>query len=297
MWDAKTEVLTDKGWKAREDLQDGVKVASLNLKNANVEFVEAQLKSKNHNGKYVAFDGMNCDGVFTDDHVSLIISHKGLEKKYAISLQEGMSIPISWERKKEDAEIADDVLKLLVWIAADGTIENTDLIRFHLKKDRKIKRLVALLKSLKINFSNNKQKDGTVKINFNTPDFLVGYRIKSFDDKLMDISKRQADLVVQEYLQTDGNMTSKNSFQITTARKEEADVLQAIFVLNGYSCNILSRKKNGNQEYVISSGNKTSCKISNLKVKSSKGTEFWGIKNSNGTCFVRRDGLVQITGV
>ena len=302
MFDSKTEVLTSNGWKRADEIEGGTiggEVATLNLQTGNVEFVpKGKVKVKEVNDKKVEFEGQNCNGAFTGNHTCLIVRRDSLEWKYALNLKEGMSVPICWTWDKEDLEIEDGVLRLLVWIAADGTLENTDLIRFHLKKDRKIKRLVALLKSLQIDYSLNKQSDGTVKINFNTPEFLSGYRVKSLDEKLIQTSKRQADLIVDEYLQTDGNMTSKNSFQITTSRKEEADVLQSIFILHGHSCNILARKKNNNQEYVISAGNKKSCKLSRVKIKSSKrGEQFYSIETDNNTLFVRRNGLVHITGV
>jgi len=297
MFDSKTEVLTDKGWVGAGDLADGASVATLNLKTGNVEFVKGKLETKAITDKKVEFTGQNCDGVFTKEHISLVVTGGELEQKYAMNLQSGMVVPVCWVWDKEDLEIEDDVLKLLVWIAADGTVENTDLIRFHLKKDRKIKRLTALLKTLKLDLSSNKQGDGTVKINIHTPEYLAGYRIKSLDEKLIGVSKRQADLLVEEYLQTDGNMTSKNSFQITTSIKEEADTLQTLFILHGYSCNILSRMKNGNREYVLSSNTKKTCKIGEVKSSPSKDESFYSVLTDNNTLFVRRDGLVHVTGV
>lgn len=293
MFDNKTEVLTETGWKMLDEIDSPV--ATLNLKTGNVEFLPGKVVSKVSDDKKVAIEGQNCDGLLTGDHVSLIVVDGELQQKYALNLQKGMTVPICWIWDKEDLDVDDSVLRLLVWIAADGTLENTDLIRFHLKKDRKIKRLSALLKSLKIDYTLNKQSDGTVKINFNMPEFLAGYRVKSLDEKLIQTSKRQADLIVEEYLQTDGNMTSKNSFQITTSRKEEADVMQILFILHGYSCNVLSRKKNGNQEFVISANNKKVCKLTDVKGKAAKG-EFFTVETKNKTLFVRRDGLVHITG-
>lgn len=296
MIDSRTEVLTEAGWKKVTDLSKDDKVATVNLKTNNVEFVKVdKVVAKNVADKKVEMLGQNCAGIFTGDHVCLTLEGSKVIKKYALNLKVGMNIPISWVWDKEDIDIDDNVLRLLVQIAADGTVENTDLIRFHLKKDRKIKRLTGLLKELKIDYTLNKQKDGTVKINFNMPDSLVGYRVKNFDDKLLQTSKRQADLIVEEYLQTDGNMTSKNSFQITTSRKDEADVMQTLFILHGYSCNVLARKKNNNQEYVISAGNKRACRVTKVKTRSIKG-EFYSVKNVNGTLFVRKDGKVHVTG-
>jgi intein/homing endonuclease len=298
-FDLSTEVLTKEGWKTKNDIKSDDYIATFNISKGFVEYQPLEkVITNNYSGKRVIIEGKNIDGVFDDKQVCLIKQGDKFIGKYALNISDKHLIPICGKTNIPDADIEDNSIRLLVQIAADGTVER-GLVRFHIKKERKIKRLTALLKEMNIDYTINKQSDASVKINMHIPDILEGYRIKSLDSKLLDLSSRQVEVLVEEYINTDGNMTSQNSFQITTSRQEEADVLQHILVTNGYSCNMVLRtrkSKKQNTSYILSGNVKSTCKVTSVSVKGTTKEGGWNVVVPNKTVFIRRNGLVQITG-
>jgi hypothetical protein len=141
------------------------------------------------------------------------------ESKYGFSGK----IPATFVPHIETAlPLSDDEIRLYVAFCADGRIEYeaTSYVRFHLKKQRKIDRLCALLTRLNIPFSfSEATKRGTRRIGFNCP-FL---KEKIFSKEWYKASVRQLSVVADECFLWDGRSDDRIFFSVD---KESADFIQ-----------------------------------------------------------------------
>lgn len=307
--DKQTEVLTFDGWKTRAQISNKDSVATVNLQTLKTEYRPIQrIVDNNFTGDVVSITGRNINARLTDEHVCVLVNKRGLPfKVFAkdFSVKTNRAILLSGQgNQSEYFGLSDDTIRLLVWIAADGSIENKNLVRFHLKKQRKIKRLTNLLTKMSISFSLNNQKSKSVKINFNYDvPYGFGITLKPITEEIRLFSKRQVDILVEEYLHTDGCKTAKRAFQISTSKKEEADLLQQVLVTNGYSCNLTKRSRNNPNHkvnYILSGNTKkiwqTTNSAKNFNIETVKNEGFWCLVVPNQTLIIRRNGMVHVTG-
>lgn len=310
--DLKTEILTKEGWKFRKDLSANDLIASVSQKTEQVEYVNPTsiVDVPNYAGKIYRINSKNVDARVTSKHCCILVKPSdGIwHKKYAENLLEktNLAIPTSANGiNKSSLKVSNNLLRLLVWIGTDGSLENTSLIRFHLKKERKIKRLTDLLKTLKISYSFNRSKTGTVKINFSKPVALASFRLKPIDPILKEMSFEQAGLFFQEYQHTDGTRPAEGhkSFQLSTSKKEEADLIQQIAVTNGFRCNQITRRRSNpkhGKQYVLSCNYRkfwqTTKSHKNVTEEISVNEHFWCVRVPNQIIIVRRNGKCHITG-
>lgn len=299
-FDDNTEVLTEAGWKCRTEVSPTEMVATFNVNTGEVEYQRALSKTEYYlKGDMLEYDGSRVNFLFTPEHRVLNRNSRGEGLKFdeISNIRSTAIIPLCGENKKSDYPISDEYLRLYINICADGSFENYGkLVRFHLRKERKIDKLVGILEELNIKYSMNKQKSGSTKINFKKPSELTAFSVKPLDrDLLMNLSKRQIDIVIDEYSLTDGCMTGENSIQISTSKESEANLLQEVFVTSGVSCNLVERQNGG---YVLSLNKKrkelifTKSNMRNLKYKG----YVWCLTVPNSTLIIRRGGKVHITG-
>lgn len=309
-FDLKTEVLTLDGWKSRVEIGNNDRAATLNLKTGKVEYQRIQnIVDVLWSGETVNLDARNVDGRFTPEHVFIYSSKrkgqlfsKGLASDF--KLRTNRRIPLCGQSSCKEYPISDNLLRLYIWMVADGSLENTTLVRFHLRKQRKINYLSSLLRKMKIRFSENVQSSGTTKINFTMPVELNKFSIKPLDGFVMKLSDRQAEIVMDEYERTDGSRLSKKSVQISTSKDSEANLLQAFFVTHGYTCNLIRRIREIGAKryitYVLSTNEKklwqTTKSWKNVRVENVVDEKFWCLKVKNKTLFIRRNGKVHVTG-
>lgn len=135
-------------------------------------------------------------------------------------------------------DFTDDEVRLFVAISSDGCIrfenDNGKYIDFHLKKDRKINRLLELLKNLNIEPRVTKYEDETFEIRF---------YVKTTFDKNLDIfykaSKEQLMILADEVLLWDGTRDeTRQHYYFSTTNKINADVVQFALAANGIRASI-----------------------------------------------------------
>lgn len=302
--DEQTELLTDRGWLYRKDLSKDDMCFSFNKSSGISSFKEIKnIFDYEYSGKMYSFKGKNVDFRATEKHRHLSIvpytdniefttSDELLNKQRWIK-NNGISI-------QNDIDLTNNLLKLLVWINADGSFCSKTLIRFHLKKERKIKRLTELLKELNIKYSYNKTKTDSIKINFTIPEKLKEYRFKPLDEKLLDMSKRQVDIFLTEYEATDGYRTSKNALQIYSCKEAEIDLIQTICVKNGICCNKTKIIRGDYLGWIASINFNREHSHINFKNKISienvVNEKVWCIETEFSNFLIRRAGKVHFTG-
>ena len=150
----------------------------------------------------------------------------------------------------------DDILRLLVWVVCDGSYSNngcgTFRIEFDFCKERKIDRVVDLLKTLRLDFNTSFNarnydevsimltKDSSAKVMS-----YLNYK-KEFPFDFMLLPKNQVDIVCDELIQSDGDYTNfidRGTFRFNTTSKHNLDIIQGMMVLNGYYANYKLKKR------------------------------------------------------
>lgn len=144
------------------------------------------------------------------------------------------------------------------------------------------------------------EKNGRVSINFTLPKELQGWVLKGLDSRLLKCNSKQFELILSAYVETDGYRKG-NSISITTAKKEEADLLSHLSVLSGYMCNVHFRihgfSKTGiydltftkKQIQMLEKPYLTECVHVDKE-------PFWCITVRNENFLMRRDGKISLTG-
>lgn len=303
--DDETEILTVDGWKMRNEIEVGTKVYSMNMGSGAFELDSVNnIVDLNYSGDVVVGDGKCHDFRFTADHD--VICKKGrdakkFEKIKAINFvsRGRATIKTSGLYKNDGISISDDMLKLYIVIAADGSIKKeTQLCRIRVKKIHKQSYISALLSRLEINY-NFYEKDGYISYNFYVPASLREMQIKGLDQSLSNCTEEQAGAVFEAYCNSDGHK-SGNTLLIYSAKEGEIDLLQHMFVLNGYMCNKYSRYHgfSGKLQHQLSVTKKSEVDIkpNRCYLETVEEEHFWCVTTSNSTWVMRRNGVVCVTG-
>jgi len=301
--DESTEILTIEGWKDYKDLIKGEKIYSYNPIKEELEydFVNNIIIHKNYFGKAYNLKGKGIDIFVTDKHRMCFINktnkYEVLEANEYFKLKSSKIYKSFNFNRNLKIDLNDDLLKLYIYLVADGNITNKTLCRFNLKKDRKVILVEDLLKKLNIIYTKN-QSRGFTRINFQMPFELYSWNIKGLDKKILDADYNQALIIKESYKNTDGNRNL-----IFTSKIEEVNLLQHMFIINGFSCKVHSRNNHGfskNTSYQLSVTPNLTQLIPriNERVKEIENYQglVWCIESNNKNFIARRNGSVFLTG-
>ena len=300
------EVLTPNGWVKVIDLNIGDTVGTINKKTKEFQYNKVNDKFVYDNyDKLYRIKSQVMDLAVTDKHglVGYNAYNNNFEEFTAEELAvcgKSYKIPCAAEEHySSGVPLSESEIRLLVNISSDGCIEK-NAIRFHLKKERKIVHLKAILDSLNIDYTESKQLCGTVKIYIPTKyskELIDKYfkESKQLPELLRDCNKEQAFIILDEYSLTDGckNNNAKNSYQIFSNKEQEIDLLQEIFAKNGIRSSKLNRRKN--QLILTANLNPlTTITRNNVELIPYKGRVSC-VSVDNGTLIVRSKGKTVVT--
>ena len=304
--DMATEVLTKDGWKFRKDLSASDQVASYNsvLKQMQYESID-EFVDLNYTGEVYHFKSKNVSQRTTNLHTMVGLTRAGAYIKKSAEevykLSEFKFITSACLSDNPGLTISDNLIRLYIAIAADGSLENTDLIRFRFKRQDKIEFIKKLLTDLNIEFRQYLRKDNVVTLNFTLPSELKDWCIKGLDKKLLNCNKDQFEIILDTYLHTDG--TDYNSYKaIYTSKKSECDIISHLATVHGYTCTTTIREANENssESYTLYLKDQQTSVMSRLKnqtvVENVIQEPFWCLKTKYQNFFIRRDGKVSLTG-
>lgn len=308
--DAETEILTSEGWKTHETIKEGDIVYSYSEERGTFEHdkVKAIHIYPEYQGEVYKFKSKTIDFTVTSNHRLVAFSttkstficeeaHNFLKRDNLNYIKAGNigGVGLGFQPR---------MLELYCAIAADGNLCNTDLVRFSVKKERKIRYIKELLESLQIDYRiKPKNKNGMTSINFTLPEELNELNIKGLDLKLTKGNRVDCEEVLRAYSNTDGGING-NQIAIYTSKESEKDILQHLFIINGYACSVSSRIHGYSVKtsYTLYVRDKKAVSIqwvynkkSLIKYKSNKEL-FWCISTQNGNFFMRRGGQVMLTG-
>lgn len=300
------EVLTPTGWRRVIDVNIGETVGTINKETKEFQWNIAKDKFVYDNYKHLYhIKSQIVDLMVTDKHG--LVGYNAYNNKFeeftaaelAVSGKNYKFICGAEKNRQLGVNIEDNMLRLLVNISSDGCIEDNG-IRFHLRKERKITHLIALLDLLGLKYSAHKQSCGTTKIRImkESAEPIINTYFdngKRLPEKLRDANPEQAKIILDEYSITDGNKhkDSKNSYQISTSKKEEADLLQEIFVKNGIRSSLIKRMK-GNYCLTVNTNPLTFISKNNVSIVPYEGRVSC-LTVDNGTLIVRSKGKTVVT--
>ena len=157
-------------------------------------------------------------------------------------------------RYVNDESKLSDLQRLYIAIQADGHYiqnQNDYTCQFHLRKERKIKRLQSILSFLNIKYSYRITKEGSIVISFR-----FGVNAKNlwdvFDAETIGVN--QAKEIIYEMTQWDGYIDKANRYNYASTKKEQTMFFELISVIAGYSHTTSEengRKENHNKVYKL----------------------------------------------
>ena len=269
----KTELLTPNGWVSLGRAKVGMKVAQYDPTNDSITFasvsdvveprVEEVLKNRyleataDHR-MWVKPNSKNSHD-FREMIWGDILDGK---KQYVIKTASNL--------ETEGIELTDNEIRLLVWIQGDGHYIfekrakkgiGIQGIEFHLKKERKILRILNLLDDMNIPHSESYCKNGSVHIRtFDKSLYLwseTWLTNKAFNYNLMWMSQHQFDVFWEELMQVDGSVESQ---LYSSSIDHNNDVVQAICALHGKrSSKISMGNTNGGGKSTIMTASTNHC--------------------------------------
>lgn len=249
-----TEFLSPEGWK-RIDSYNGEQVAQYN-KDGTVEFVIPSY-IKREQKDFIHVSSVSIDQAITDDHRVIFENNKKLHEITGKELEDrqknktrgfnGKFITGFNLKSSTSIPLSNDEIKLHIAVKADGHIINSDgdknhfnskpyyIIKFNLKKERKIERLKEILNSLNIEYDIKPSYDGRVFISFkyNKID-------KRYTSEWYSASYDQLELIGKEILLWDGSINNK---YFSSNFKEDVDYIQFVWAATNKHA-FISKEKN-----------------------------------------------------
>ena len=308
-----TEILTDFGWKFRNKLKKNDLIYTLNKETEVLELSKInQFFDYNYTGVLFEFTGLSVNQKVTSNH-NMIGKIKYDQTNWKFKSLKASELatrksPYKFIRSgiypNKGINLSDDLLSLYIAINADGspTYNSKNLIRFGLIKKEKKEFIINLLEKLKISFKRYDYNDGRSSINFYLPNELLNWNLKGLDNKLLDCTPDQFQIILNTYKETDGSQVC-NSIKVYTSKKEEYMLLTHLSTICGYSSTASIRKAHGFSKTVsyeinfkkLSESIIEKPNLSCLK-EEVKDIPVWCVNVKNNNFFIRRNGKVSLTG-
>lgn len=252
-YDKETQVLTNNGFKLFKDLENGDLVAQYDIKNGKIDFVKPlSYLIKPYKGVMHHYFSNGTDLMVTPNH-DLILKHPSSRAVSKRKSSEGIwgdnfLYPCSGYINEGNSRKLTNYERLLIALQADGSMFGTcptgkgrrDWV-FSIKKERKVARLLNILKDCKIDYNLRKrqtQKGEYTVISGKLPEMYKVEDVKTFgwvDTTLIDSNWSSEFFEELEYW--DATRSGKNIVTYYNANEKAVDKLVEIGVLTGYSVN------------------------------------------------------------
>ena len=296
------EVLTPNGWVRLDEWQGG-EIACWNV-DETVDFMEAKALAFPYEGEMCAIESKRVSQISTPDH--RMACAWGTKREWRVKTAEECAlgkvrIPYYGRRKLPWFCVEEIPLRVAVMTQADGHFSSRGRVTFHFKKERKVARCQMLLSAAGIRFSRNTYETGTVFTVYpsDIPEWLRAFEEKVFSPALFDADP---DVFFDELSFWDGSVSTKNSFQYSTAVRANADFVQAFAHMSGRAAILLERpgrKEGWSTIYTLNiweNGSNRSVVTPEAHSKQAfKGTVYCA-ETKTGFFMVRRNGRVWVTG-
>jgi hypothetical protein len=314
-----TEILTTNGFVKFPDLKEDDMVAQFD-ENRNISYSKPNAIIKRmYEGDIYDISNNYTRQVVTDKH-RVLIGNEFVEAR-DVKVGDVKKVPTNGYLNNEEYDISDNMLRFIVWLVCDGCIvldkkyqEKKMRFQFKLSKERKIETLIKLLDELGAPYTYKLcKKSGVNKLQ---PYYIRIYKRhfvsavyeminskKQFPQWFNKLSKRQAEIVLNELVITDGSIHD-GGITWTTTSLNDCSVIQEMCILNGIKANFKnagSRKSgfaNGKEQYRsrIKIDSDNSMIISNSITTKPYNDMVYCVEMPLGTVITRNDGRVAFTG-
>ena len=299
------EVLTPKGW-VRLDAWTGGNIICWNRSSDQLSFQKSNPLSFPYSGEMVKITGQRCAQVSTPDHKMAVADYKGVwsDKTARELVGKTFRIPFTGYRQKPvyGPSVSAAELRVLVMTQADGHYTHDGCLRFHFRKDRKVKRCKSLLRRAGLLFSARTNGDDTTTISIlarHLPIWLRQFQDKTYGPWLLN---EDPGTFFDELEHWDAYRCGPNSIQYSTTNRQNADMIQALAVTSGLSATQLEKPRSNsdwNTAYIVNIW-LTPGPIAKITGKQTETCAFTGTvycaETPTGYFMVRREGKVWITG-
>ena len=318
-----TEVLTSRGWQTRSTIKVGEPIPTINQKTEQIEIQKVkELGVFNWDGDLVRIKNRNFDLLMTQDHRCVYHtrsgSRKGAWSYLGWRVKEASQItpmrdwlPIAsrgWNGVKTP-EFSDDFIELLGWVISEGSYyKNYINITQSPSPKKYLNDIKKLLTRLDIDFRTSPKAEGDC-INLRFSGEILKKIVELLPEKeltfdlLFRLSRTQLDILYITLIKGDGHFDRNGGETFYQINKKTTDAFQALTTLIG--------RASRNRIRPISSfkGNHFGSKpVNTVRVKNNRYVTYfkklnehytgkvWCPATDNGIIFVRRNGIVMITG-
>jgi hypothetical protein len=293
----KAEAYTPNGW---VKLSDKPNTILQYTKEGTLEFVNTEWSGYDYKGKIYNYSGRCFRGSFTPEHRIVKSKRDKLhfqEMKDVYTLHCSYSVPVSGEYSPTNVSriVTDNWLQRLVMLSADGSKDSELSWRIYVKKQRKKDRI----KLIAPEGTHSKCPEGYVRVRISNDNYT-----KRFPSWLINLPLQQRKLFIEELRFWDGHSRG-NSFLYFTTIEANADLVQTLCHLSGFSASISVDYDNNNG---YGSGDNKPLHTVNISPKTLNSLDSfrWNMVDFEGTVscptvpssmwLVRYDGGIHITG-
>lgn len=258
--DCDTEFFNGKEWKKISNWSPEDKVLQYNPQNGLSSLITPQRYIKEECKKFWHFySSKGLDQCLSDDHLSIYIDRKNkwhlLQTKEfvdKIKAHPGSSIgfsPCGFNYNGEGVNLSNAEIKLMCAVICDGSFSaeakpnqhSYYTCRFHIKKDRKKKKLTEIFDECKLSYR---------RVESATPGYTDFYvqaplREKIFGKEWYNCTKEQLQIICDNIIFWDGSITKTGSLQFSSNVKENIDFVQFAFAGCGHRTKISEYDRRG----------------------------------------------------
>lgn len=324
--DLDTRILTDEGFKYRDELEIGDNIINYNLETNNWEVDKIEeIYDVEHIGDMLTFSGNGFEFRCSPNHRILYQKKSQKSKNWGNKWKEIRAIDIFDKlnnvklRSKYDYrfpgftginnvdfDISDDMLKLVGYLVTEGHLMKSKQIgrgmQLSVSQSSKkyLKELLDILDNLELTYNRYEREDGVNNFTFGSKsrdeilDYFDSFDIHVLPKWIYKLSKRQSTILMNTMMDCDGcwsNMTYVSKrFKLA---KQFSDVVN----FSGYRCKI-HKRKSGIYDVTIFSKSKKSVHQYVTDVKKEYVEEnIWCVKSSNnGTIITDKNNTKFVSG-
>lgn len=332
--DSQTEILTPNGWKNYDNIKSEKYCYAWNPKTGEAEVVEVLAHASRFtkpDEKILTINSQHVDIRVTEGHRFFyrdVNYYKFPETGMDIDVKirtgaeiyndkvNKFALPLCAEHNYKGVDLTDDEIKLLGWYMTDGYIDKNGTLSISQVKKHYIPIIREIIKNIglpyreKVRVIKNSYKPGTICHEFfiKKSDLtrLIPYMDKKNPPKILrNMTKEQFKLLWESMVDGNGSRKENKSPNCVTQYKGQADFIQEMAVLRGFSCMYGTYYTKNN------------VKMYNMRIRDSKWMKFyqkdkrgavfnlfepeekelvWCVKNKLGTLITRRNGKIVILG-
>lgn len=298
------EVLTQFGWKEISQLKQGEVILTYDEKSRTAFWdVPSKLTNFAYDGDLYTFKGTSYDLEVTHDHRVLFETNNSFKVTNAADMAMRVSgkLPTTADGYFVNNEQPSELfMQQLAAYQADGYMINSKTIGFHLKRPRKIERLLKLF-GQPTNFRDDKKNIEAVYYEYTRPDLAI---LKITDWGMLRYNSSSLYTYITESLLWDGSVQIEENHkrqEITTAEIQRADVLNTIARLCGFGSQLTYNARLSGFGTWMHSVSLNARKMANRNTmvvtkRKSENDQVYCVTVSTGFFFVRRNQKVMITG-